>query len=165
MSSSDRRAFLTLLAAAPLAACGFTPAYGPAGPARAFMGRIAIDDPGARPSFDLVGRLEERLGRAEAPVWRLGYSISTEIVALGITSSNAITRYNIVGRVTFALKRIDTGATVTSGSAQNFTSYSAAGTVVATAASERDAYTRLMRILADAIVTDLIATSADWAGP
>lgn len=165
MSSSDRRAFLTLLAAAPLVACGFTPAYGPTGPARAMMGRIAIDDPGARTTFDLVGRLEERLGRAEAPAWRLGYSVSTEVVALGITSSNAITRYNIVGRVGYSLKRIDTGVTVASGQLQNFTSYSASGTVVSTAASERDAYARLMRILADEIVTDLVAGSAGWATP
>lgn len=165
MSSSDRRAFLILLAAAPLAACGFTPAYGPAGPARAMMGRVAINDPGSRAAFDLVGRLEERLGRAEAPVWRLGFSIETRSVALGITSSNTITRYNIVGSVRYALRRIDTGATVASGKAQNFTSYSASGTVVSTAASERDAHARLMRILADQIVTDLVAGSADWAVP
>lgn len=154
-----------LLAAALPAACGFTPAYGPTGPARAMMGRVALDDPATRTAFDLVGRLEERLGRAKAPIWRLGFSIETKRVALGITSSNTITRYNIVGTASYALKRIDTGATVASGKAQNFTSYSASGTVVSTAASERDAHARLMRILADQIVTDLVAGSADWAVP
>ncbi len=129
------------------------------------MGRVAIDDPGSKTAFDLVGRLEERLGRAAAPVWRLGFSITTESVALGITSSNTITRYNILGTASYALKRIDTGAAVASGKVQNFTSYSASGTVVSTAASERDAYARLMRILADQIVTDLVAGSADWATP
>ncbi len=165
MSSSDRRAFLTLLAAAPLAACGFVPAYGPAGPARALLGKVAIDDPHDKTAFELVGRLEERLGRTSTPVWLLGFAISTESVGLGITSSNTITRYNIVGDVSYSLRRADTGATVTTGYVQNFTSYSASGTVVSTASSERDAYARLMRILADQIVTDLVATSANWANP
>jgi LPS-assembly lipoprotein len=163
MSSSDRRTFLLALAALP-AACGFVPAYGPDGPARGLMGRISLADPADRNGFDLVGRLEERLGRAEAAAWHLDYAISTSSVGLGITSSNAITRYNIVGSVTYRLTPAGGGAPVTSGKVQNFTSYSASGTVVSTAASERDAYERLMRILADQIVTDLIATSAGWAG-
>ncbi len=61
MSSSDRRTVLTLLAALPVAACGFVPAYGPNGPAKALMGRVRVDDPGDKRSFDLVARLEERL--------------------------------------------------------------------------------------------------------
>lgn len=165
MSSSDRRIFLSLLLAALPAACGFTPAYGPGGPAGAMMGRVAIDDPDSRAAFDLAGRLEERLGRAEAPVWQLGFSVTTQSVALGITSSNAITRYNIVGTANYALRRIDTGATVASGTVQNFTAYSASGTVVSTAASEKDAYRRLMRILADEMITDLVAGSSGWANP
>lgn len=162
MSLSDRRAVLFLLAALP-AACGFVPAYGPAGPARGLTGRIGLDDPGDKNAFDLVGRLQERLGPAEAARWQLGYSIAVSRKGLGITSSNAITRYNVVGSVAYTLRDAATGAVVTSGTVRNFTSYSASGTVVSTAASERDANLRLMHILADQIVTDLIATSADWA--
>ncbi len=152
------------MAALPLAACGFTPAYGPAGPARGMTGQIGIADPSDRDSFDLVGRLQERLGRSRNPRWQLGYSISVSRVGLGITSSNAITRYNVVGIVTYRLTEVATGRTATKGKVKNFTSYSASGTVISTAASEQDAHERLMRILADQIVTDLIATSAAWAG-
>ena len=44
-----------------------------------------------------------------------------------------------------------------SGNVDSFTGYSATGTTVATRAAERDAYERLMTILADQIVTRLEA--------
>jgi valyl-tRNA synthetase len=53
---------------------------------------------------------------------------------------------------------------LTEGDVNTFTSYSASGTLVATNASEIDAGHRLMRLLADQIVTRLIATSGDWGG-
>ena len=165
MSLSDRRSLLKFLAAGPLVACGFVPAYGPGGPAHDLDGRIRIDDPTTKNAFDLVGRLEERLGRANNAVWRLGYSISASKVGLGITSSNAITRYNVTGAVIYNLRPIAADQTLASGRVQNFTSYSASGTFVSTAASEHDAYERLMRLLADQIVTELIASSSSWAQP
>jgi LPS-assembly lipoprotein len=163
MSSSDRRTILALLAALPAAACGFAPAYGPGGPARGLTGRVALDDPGNKDAFDLVGRLEERLGRAEAPAYRLSYTISVGAVGLGVTQTGSITRYHYTGTVTYTLRQLSDDKVVASGTERNFTSYSASGTVVSTAASERDARTRLMRILADQIVTALIAASTDWA--
>ncbi len=162
---SDRRQFLTLLAAAPVAACGFTPAYGPAGPARSLTGRITLDEPRDKNAFDLVGQLEQRLGRPQNPRWRLGYRITVSAKGLGITATNATTRYHLSGSVAYDLTDLASGQMVTKGSVQNFTAYSASGTVVSTAASERDAYQRLMRILADQIVTDLIAGSSGWASP
>ena len=57
MSSSDRRAFLTLLAAVPLVACGFTPAYGPQGGADKLRGRIAVQAPETRQDFDFTARI------------------------------------------------------------------------------------------------------------
>lgn len=163
MSWSDRRAFLALLIAAPAAACGFVPAYGPSGPARALDGQIGIDDPADKNGFDLVGRLQERLGRAQAPAWRLSYTISVYEAGLGITLSNTTTRYDVIGSVSYSLRPAGDDQIVASGTVKNFTSYSASGTVVSTSTSERDAYQRLMRMLADQIVTDLIASSGGWA--
>ena len=51
-----------------------------------------------------------------------------------------------------------------SGSETNFTGYSATGSTVETLAGERDAFERLMRILADQIAARLLAT-ADLATP
>ena len=150
MSSSDRRAFLTLLAASAVAACGFEPAYGPGGPASGLLGRVTVDAPDDRDAFDLVARLEDRLGRTRTPEFRLSYRIATKA--------------ELLGTVAFTLHDTATDATLTSGEVSSFTAYSAFGTSVATAASEGDAHRRLMRILADQIVTRLIATSADWNG-
>ncbi len=160
MSSSDRRTFLALLAAAPLAACGFEPAYAPGGPAAGLLGRVTVDAPDDRDAFDLVARLEDRLGRTRAPAYRLSYRITTRTEAQAIAPDNTINRYQLLGHVDFTLHDLATDAVLTSGRVSSFTAYSAFGTSVATAASEADAHRRLMRGLADRIVTRLIAGAA-----
>jgi LPS-assembly lipoprotein len=162
MSSSDRRAILALLAALPLAACGFAPAYGPNGPAKGLVGRVRVDDPQDKYAFDLVERLEERLGRTRQPALLLSYEIVTRQQGQAITPDNAITRYQVFGTVTYTLKDAATNAELAAGTVQGFTAYSAIGTRVESDASEVDSKLRLMRILADRIVTQLLATSAAW---
>lgn len=165
MSSSDlttRRFVLALLAAGPLAACGFTPAYGPNGPAKDLQGAIRVGDPADKNGFDLVERLEERLGRPQAARFDLAYDLTTRQVGVGVTPENAITRYNLVGVIKWMLTDRGTGATVTSGRVENFTSWSATGSTVAGLSAQEDAAYRLMRILADQMVNQLVASSGQW---
>ena len=145
-----------------LAACGFTPAYGPGGPAAGITGTIRAADPTDKNAFDLVARLDQRLGRPKADRYDLTYAITTQPVGVGITPDNAITRYNLKGAVDWTLTDRATGTRLTGGKVESFTSYSATGSTVAGLAAEEDAAARLMRILADQIVTRLIATSGDW---
>jgi LPS-assembly lipoprotein len=154
----SRRAIL--LAPVLLAACGFAPAYGPGGSAGKLTETIWVQDPTDKNAFDLVERLEERLGRPETIRYDLAYTITTESVGVGITGDNKITRYNLKGVVDYALTERASGARVTGGRAQSFTAYSATGSTVAGLAAEEDAALRLMRILADQIVSRLIAASA-----
>ena len=163
MSSSDRRTFLTLLACAPLTACGFAPAYGPQGAAGALQTRVRMSDPTDKASFDLVERLEARLGRPDAAVYDLTYVITTKAIGVGITTDGSTTRYNLTGIVDWTLTERATATRLTGGTVNSFTSYSATGSTVAGLAAEEDAGLRLMRILADQIVTRLIAASAGWA--
>ncbi len=149
-----------LLAPLALAACGFNPAYGPGGSAGKLTETIWVQDPTDKNAFDLVERLEERLGRPEAIRYDLAYTITTETVGVGITPDNKITRYNLKGVVDYALTDRATGAQVTGGRVQSFTAYSATGSTVAQLAAEEDASLRLMRILADQIVARLIAASS-----
>ncbi len=155
----SRRTALALLAALP--ACTFTPAYAPGGPAAGLQGSIRVDDPNDKNGFDFVERLEERLGRPEAPRFRLAYVITTEAIGVGITPENAITRYNLMGSVDWTVTDMG-GARVAGGRVENFTSYSATGSTVAGLAAEEDAAFRLMRILADQIVMRLVASSGTW---
>jgi LPS-assembly lipoprotein len=143
-----------------LAACGFTPAYGPGGSAGKLTETIWVQDPTDKYAFDLVERLEERLGRPENIRYDLTYTIITETVGVGITTDNKITRYNLKGVVDYSLIERSSGARITGGRVQSFTAYSATGSTVAELAAEEDAALRLMRILADQIVARLIAASS-----
>ncbi|MCU0901358.1 MAG: LPS assembly lipoprotein LptE [Cypionkella sp.] len=161
MSLFNRRTVLFVPLA--LAACGFAPAYGPGGAAAGLQGRIRVADPTDKLGFDLVERLEERLGRPEAPMFDLAYTINTRIETLAITPADAITRYHLQGTIDWTLTDRSTGQRATGGTVQGFTAYSATGSTVAGLAAEQDAAFRLMRMLADQIVTKLIATAGTWA--
>jgi LPS-assembly lipoprotein len=66
-------------------------------------------------------------------------------------------RFNLLGSVAYSLRDLSTGATLTTGEVTSFTGYSATGTTVAVQAAERDAEARLMVILADQLLTRLLA--------
>ena len=146
------------VAALALAACTMTPAYGPGGTGTALQGKVALIEPKDVDSFALNQRLSDRLGPVEAAKWKLDYRLTTAVVGQGITPDDVTTRYSLNGTVDFALTDIATGAAVTQGRVSSFTSYSATGTTIATLSSERDAHERLMVMLADQIVTRLLAT-------
>jgi LPS-assembly lipoprotein len=162
MSSSDRRGFLAALAALPLAACGFSPVYGPGGGGDRLRGRIAFADPSDALSFALVGRLRERIGQGAGP-YRLDYTITRSEAALGITGAQDVNRIRVNGVVSFTVTDTASGAEVQSGSVSTFTAFASSGSPVATAAARRDADLRLMTALADQIVSQLLARAAGWA--
>ena len=163
MSSSDRRTFLTLLAVAPLAGCGFAPVYAPGGTGQALRGQVLVAAPDTRLGFELVARLEERLGLPQAETYRLDYVIETSESDLAITGTNDITRINIQGSVRFTLVETMSGAERLSGTVSTFTAYSTTSTAVATAAARRDAEDRLMHALADQVMSRLLASSSRWS--
>ncbi|WP_102109113.1 LPS assembly lipoprotein LptE [Oceaniglobus roseus] len=170
MWSSDRRTLLLGLAA--LAGCGFSPAYGPGGAAEGLRGSIEVDAPSDEDGYRLVRRLEERLGRPAGAQYRLSASLALGEDGLGITPDQEITRYRLSGELTWALRRLSDDVTVSNGLVRNFTEYSApvfgaagapvAGNTVSVLTARRDARERLMVILADQLVSRLIATAPEW---
>ena len=159
MTLMDRRSVLIALPC--LAACGFEPVYGPGGSAEALRGRITFDPPRDSEGFALVRALEDRLGRPDTPEYLFTADIRVSEDELGITPADEITRYNVLGQVTFRV--VDaTGDQVTGGTVDSFTAYSGTGTPVSTRVAREDARDRLMVILADKIVARLLSTSADW---
>lgn len=160
-SGTSRRLFLGL-ALASLAACGFTPVFGPEGQAEGLRGEILVAEPDDRKSFVFVSRLEERLGQPQAAPYLLGYTIRTEQQGLGITPDQATTRFNILGRVDYTVTDRATRAVVAKGRVENFAGFSATGSIVGTISATDDANERLMVTLADQLVTRLVATSPDW---
>ncbi len=160
MLSFNRRAFLFGSAGfAGLSACGFTPAYGPNGAANGLLGTILVDEPTDRDAFLLVQQLETRLGRASIARFAMSTKLKITQEQVAISANNITQRFNLIGRVDFALRDATTDAEITKGTVDSFTGYSATGTTAATQAAKRDAQERLMIILADEIVTRLIATA------
>lgn len=157
MSLLNRRTLLLMPLA--VAACGFTPVYGPGGTGSALHNRILVQAPDSTDSYVLVRELEQRLGRGTAPDFRLDYSLTTTDQGQAITVTNFITRYSLVGKVTYSLVRLSDGKVINSGTTENFTGYSATGSTVDTLAAERDAHERLMVILADQITAHLVSTT------
>ena len=157
----NRRRFGVVLAAAALAGCGFTPVYGPDGTGAALLGQLSLDPPQDRNDYLLQRRIEERLGQATAGAWRLSTQIKTDDIGLGFTTDGDITRYNINGITDYTLRRTGSSEIFRQGKIQHFTSYSATGTTVATLAAKRDAEVRLMTILADQIIDQLLIISED----
>lgn len=157
--SFNRRTLLTLLAALPVAGCGFTPVYGTDGSTRTLRGRIAYRAPNTPEGFRLRARLEDRLGRVEQGDYLLTVDMDIEEVAVVISSAEDINRFNLPGTATWTLTEAGSDTALASGVAATFTAYSAFDTTVATQEAQDDARDRLAIALADLIVTDIIIAS------
>lgn len=158
--SWSRRQVLAGAGLALLASCGFTPVYGPNGSADALRGAVRVADPVTDIDFAFLSRVEARLGAPDAPRYDLTYAITTSEVSLAIDGSNNITRFNIEGRLSWQLTPLGGEAPVLTGAETGFTSYSASGSTISTLESERDATRRLATILADKVVTRLLAEAS-----
>lgn len=155
MSWCNRRTLM--LAPLALAACGFTPVYGPGGAGSALDGRVLVDSPETEDGYLIRRDLEHRLGRAADEGFRLTVMPRTSVQGQAVTAAGEITRYSLVGEAAYTLTDAASGQVVTAGKVENFTGYSATGSTVETLASETDARKRLMTILADQIVVRLLA--------
>ncbi len=160
MWCSDRRKFIASLGLLPLAACGFQPVYGPGGPGTALRGRVAFADPQNRFGFELVARLEERLGRTQNPTYALSYQIVTAREGIAISATNDTTRIRLDGRARYVLRETGSDVQVLAGEVTSFTAYSTTGSTLATDTAARDAETRLMVLLADLMADALISGAA-----
>lgn len=147
------------LAVALLAAgCGFTPVYGPGGAGTRLHGQVRVADPQTADDYAFLRRMTERLGPAETGRYDLAYTLRVAVLPQAITPDEVTTRFSLNGTATYRLTDSATGATVAQGEVSNFTSHSTVGTVIATNAAEQDARNRLAMMLADQVVTRLLAT-------
>ena len=154
--SWSRRGVL-LGGALALAACGFSPVYAPGGAGSKLFGQIRAADPKTPDEFTFAGRIAERLGPDSNPRFALDYRLRIAVVPQAITPDEITTRYALNGSADFVLTESGSGKVVTRGQVSSFTSYSTTGTTIATMAAEQDAHERLARMLADQVVTRLMA--------
>lgn len=150
---SRRAALLGLMA---LGGCGFSPIFGAGGTATHLQGAVTYQTPSTVAGFRLRSRFEDRLGRPNFPRFTLAVTLDIDLDSVAISEDGDITRFTLPGTARYAL-RDQNGAAVAQGTVNSFTSYSATGTTVATQAAAQDAEARLAIILADLIITRLLA--------
>lgn len=146
-----------ILAGLALAGCGFSPVYGPDGVGARLFGQIRTADPKTPDDFSFAGRIAERMGPDSDARFALDYRLRIAVVPQAITPDEITTRYALNGSADFTLTESASGRVVTRGQVSSFTSYSTTGTTIATMAAEQDAHERLARMLADQVVTRLMA--------
>lgn len=160
--SWSRRGLLTLPLA--LAACGFAPVYGPGGTGGKLQNRVRTADPKTPDDFAFAGRIAERLGPGSAATYELDWQLRVAVVAQAITPDEVTTRYSLNGTASYVLTDMARQRAVARGQVSSFTSYSTTGTTIATMAAEQDAHQRLARLLADEVVTRLLALDPAQVG-
>ena len=151
--------YLLILPLLALTACGFTPVYGTNGNANILLNSVLVQEPKNREGYSLTKQIEKRLGRATDPRFNLEVTVTTSEAALNVDTTGNINRYNVLGLVEYTLRDTQTGQIAASGRVDSFTGYSASGTTVSAQAAKEDAQERLMIILADLLISNLIATS------
>ena len=161
----NRRFFLlstagaTAVAAAALAGCGFTPAFGPGSVAQGLQNTVMLRAPTNKNEYDFVKAVEDRLGYATTHTYNLTYSISIASETVAVTTAQEQQRVNLNGTLDFTLTHVD-GTAIARGRETGFTSYSTSGSTIATDSAQKDANRRLMQILVDHMVVSFAAKLA-----
>ena len=152
---SSRRGFL--LAALALAGCGFVPVNGVSSKSQMLRNTVLVQAPTNRVEFELVRNLEVQLGQATSKLYDLRYKLNVDEDIIIVSAAQEINRFSLVGVLEYSLVDND-GIVLLSRTAKSFTGYSATGTTVATQRSKRDAYDRLMVILAKQVSNFLLTS-------
>ena len=146
-----------LLAALALAGCGFVPVNGVSSKSQMLRNTVLVQAPTSRIEFELVRNLEVQLGQATSRLYDLRYKLNVDEDIIVVSAAQEINRFSLVGMLEYSL--VDNGGVVLlSNTAKSFTGYSATGTTVATQRSKRDAYDRLMVILAKQVSNFLLTS-------
>ena len=143
------------MAALALAGCDLVPVNGANTKFQLLRNTVLVQAPTNRVEFELVRNLEVQLGQAVSKLYDLQYKLSVDEEIIVVSAAQEINRYSLVGLLEYSL--IDNGGVVLlTETTKSFTGYSATGTTVATQRSKRDAYDRLMVILAKQVSNSLL---------
>jgi LPS-assembly lipoprotein len=163
MSSFSRRSILSVFCIATLlGACGFTPIYSDGSAASNLQGKIEISSGKGREFFEMRERLIERFGFANTPQYKLTYTFSEITKGLAVSTSAAVTRFNLYGTSKFKITDMASGAVVFSDVVKSTSAYSATSETYPTSIARQDARSRLATSLADKIITRISGTASQW---
>lgn len=149
-----RQSVFLLLFSLGAASCGFTPVYAPDSEAPAKLAEISVAPPSnSRASYILVAELENRIGRNLNGDKRLEHNLSLAIDNTGLFNLSG--RAQLIGSITYSVVSNKDGRSFYSGSVDNFVTFVTDSRT--TSSPFDDALERLLSILADQILTKLMA--------
>ena len=143
-----------------LNACGFEPAYISSNTGESITNTFDLMAPTDRGTYQFYHNLKGQISDNPEGRYALSYSISQNTTNAAIDADGKSHRSLLKGALDYKITRKTTGKTVTKNTIFGFTSYSALASSVASDASGRDATKRLMKILSDNLVHDLMLAAA-----
>ncbi|MBZ8118357.1 hypothetical protein KUD11_06815 [Roseovarius sp. LXJ103] len=143
---------LMTVVAMGLASCGFEPVYGENSATPGALSQASLRDPTTQPEFLFLKAFEERLPPPQNPQYRVDYQLSVSYQGLDVIDAS---RVQVVGRVVADFVNLETDTVAFVSAVDAFASYTSGGSFPET--ERRDAESRLMRILADRLITRLMA--------
>ena len=139
--------------------CSFQPAWVPTNQkAKILWERVDFKEAKTSNEFRLNRYLISRLGEAADAELLLKYELFTETKRSALSFDGKAFRIRIHGEVKFSLIQNDENTILFTSSVRDSAAYSDAILAVTDEASERDAYGRLMVLLGDRIVDELLSS-------
>jgi hypothetical protein len=151
MSSSDRRAFIALAAAIAVLPGCFRPMLAEGGGAAELRGRIALPSPSDRFQFHMHDSLEERLGKPDAPDYRLEVAVALSESGLLVAQDNTITRLRMQAVADFRLYRSGYAEPVLADRIVSESGYDSTASLYSSRTTKKDIERRLARDLGERI--------------
>ena len=140
-----------------IAGCSFEPAWiAGNNKAKIFWQKIDLKEPKTSNEFHLNRYLVSRVGGAEDAEFFLKYELFTKTKRTALSFDGKAYRIRIHGEVIFSLINSSKNEVLVSSSVKDSLGYSDAILAVTDQASERDAYARLMVLLGDKIIDELL---------
>ena len=160
----NRRTFLGGAGLGLLSACGVSPVDKQGSAAAGLVNQRTFPVVEGRFDFELRERLIERLGAAAPDArYRLSFDLDIESRDLVVSEAADIIRYNLTGVANFTVADRATNALLYRDKVKSLTAYSTTSDTYPTTVAERAANIRLVRSLADLMVTRMSVTAQDWA--
>ncbi len=163
MSLYERRNLLKILAALPLAGCGYTPLLEKGSAARALQGDLRFNLIESSDGFALLEALETRFGRPRENA-RFDVSVALTITDRALVlNTTGLERHTLSGKAEIRVLSRRTGDVLFHDVLRQTAGYTASAQTLVTRASERAARQRLVGLLADAVALRLESTARSWA--
>ena len=150
---------LALLFSLFIASCSFEPAWiAKDNKIKIIWQRVDLREPITSNEFRLNRYLASRIGDAKDAEFSLEYELFTETKRTALSFDGKAYRIRILGEIKFSLLHSEKDTVLLSSSVKDSLGYSDAILAVTDQASERDAYKRLMVLLGDRIVDELLSS-------